>query len=116
MGGYGTWELGLSYPEKFAAIAPICGGGNLITPLLTTFEPAKAAAAKSLGVWAFHGGKDPVVPTAESQRMVDWLKNHGVTGAKLTIYPEAEHDSWTETYRNPELYDWFLKHQRTNSK
>src|SRR4051794_5607468 len=30
MGGYGTWELGLSHPGRFAAIAPICGGANLI--------------------------------------------------------------------------------------
>jgi len=112
MGGYGTWELGLAHPEKFAAIAPICGGGNLITTLLTSFEPDKAAASRSLGVWAFHGGKDPVVPTSESQRMVDWLKGHGLPDVKLTIYPDAQHDSWTETYRNPELYDWFLKHQR----
>jgi len=112
MGGYGTWELGLSYPERFAAIAPICGGGNLITSLLTSFEPTRAAAARSLGVWAFHGGKDPVVPLSESQRMVDWLKDHGVSDVKLTVYPEAQHDSWTQAYRNPELYDWFLKHQR----
>ena len=116
MGGYGTWELGLSHPERFAAIAPICGGANLITPLLTSFEPSKAAAAHSLAIWAFHGGKDPVVPLAESQRMVDWLKTHGMPDVKLTVYPDAQHDSWTETYKNPELYDWFLKHQRTNAK
>jgi len=112
MGGYGTWELGLSHPERFAAIAPICGGANLITPLLTSFEPAKAAAAQSLGIWAFHGAKDPVVPVSESTRMVDWLKDHGVRDVKLTVYPEAQHDAWSESYRNPELYQWFLKHQR----
>lgn len=43
---------------------------------------------------------------------IDWLKGRGVAEVKLTEYPEAEHDCWTETYRNPELYDWFLKHQR----
>jgi predicted peptidase len=112
MGGYGTWELGLAYPERFAAIAPICGGANLITSLLASGDAQKTAAARSLGVWAFHGAKDPVVPVTESQRMVEWLKGHGVTDVKLTVYPEAEHDCWTESYRNPELYDWFLKHQR----
>jgi predicted peptidase len=113
MGGYGTWNLGLTYPEKFAAIAPICGGGELITLLLATQEPVKAAALKSLGVWAFHGAKDPVVPLAESQRMVDFLKQRaGVPEVKFTVYPEAHHDAWTETYKNPELYDWFLKHER----
>jgi predicted peptidase len=110
MGGYGTWDLGLSYPEKFAAIVPICGGGELITALLASRD--KAEAVKSLGVWAFHGGKDPVVPLSESQRMVDALKKGGVPDVKLTVYPEAGHDSWTETYKNPELYDWLLKHSR----
>jgi predicted peptidase len=110
MGGYGTWDLGLSYPEKFAAIVPICGGGELITVLLAGRD--KGPALQSLGVWAFHGGKDPVVPLSESQRLVDALKKAGVPEVKLTVYPEAGHDSWTETYKNPELYDWLLKHER----
>jgi predicted peptidase len=114
MGGYGTWSLGVKYPERFAAIVPICGGGDLISVLLGGGE--KAAALKTLGVWAFHGGKDPVVPTSESQRMVDRLKAAGVQDIKLTIYPDAGHDSWTETYKNPELYDWLLKHQRKDAR
>jgi predicted peptidase len=110
MGGYGSWDLGLAYPEKFAAIVPICGGGQIISVLLASRE--KAAALKTLGVWAFHGGKDPVVPLEESQRMVDALKKAGAQDVKLTVYPEAQHDSWTETYKNPALYDWLLKHER----
>ena len=112
MGGYGTWNLGLTCPEKFAAIVPICGGGELITILLSSGK--KAAAFKSLGVWAFHGAKDPVVPLEESQRMVDFLKKAGVSDVKLTVYPKAGHDAWTETYNNPELYEWLLKHKRGN--
>lgn len=112
MGGYGTWSLGLSHPERFAAIVPICGGGELITILLSSGE--KAAALKSLGVWTFHGAKDPVVPLDESQRMVDFIKKAGVSEVKVTVYPEAGHDAWTETYRNPELYDWLLNHRRGN--
>src|SRR5882672_4595340 len=110
MGGYGTWRLGLTHPEKFAAIVPICGGGELITVLVANGEKAKAL--KTLGVWAFHGGKDPVVPLGESQRMVELVKKAGVRDVKLKIYPEAGHDSWTETYKDPELYDWLLKHER----
>jgi predicted peptidase len=111
MGGYGTWNLGMAYPERFAAIAPICGGGERIAVLLASRE--KAPALKALGVWAFHGAKDPVVPLEESQRMVDALKRIGVADVKFTVYPEAGHDSWTRTYKNPELYEWFLKHERT---
>jgi len=110
MGGYGTWSLGLTHPERFAAIAPISGGGDLIVLLLA--DAKKVSAIRTLGVWAFHGGKDPVVPPAESERMVDALRKTGCKDVVLTVFPEAQHDSWTETYNNPKLYDWFLAHQR----
>ncbi len=110
MGGYGTWDLGLSHPEKFAALVPICGGGNLITPLLSS--PEQDAALRTIGIWAFHGGKDPVVPVSESERMIDLVKRRGANDVKLTVYPDAGHDAWTETYNNPELYKWLLEHKR----
>lgn len=109
MGGYGTWRLGLAHPEKFAAIAPICGGGVLIDVILGGRE---RAALKSLPVWAFHGAKDNVVPPEESERMVNLLKKLSAEEVKLTIYPDASHNSWTETYKYPELYEWLLKHER----
>ena len=114
MGGYGTWSFGLAHPDKFAAIVPICGGGEMISVILSSRE--KSASLKSLGIWAFHGGKDPVVPVAESQRMVDAVKKAGVRDVKLTIHPEAGHDSWTQTYNNPELYDWLLRHRREGTE
>ncbi len=110
MGGYGTWRLGLTHPERFAAIAPICGGGEFIDVLLSS--RSKAAALRSLPVWAFHGAKDQVVPLDESERMVNVLKKVGVKDVKLTVYPETDHNSWTETYNNPEFYEWLLKHSR----
>lgn len=110
MGGFGTWSLGLKYPERFAAIAPVCGGGTIIDVRSAT--SGKLAALKSLGIWAFHGAKDSVVKLEESERMVAAAKQVGIEDVKLTIYPEAKHDSWTETYANPELYDWLLKHER----
>jgi predicted peptidase len=114
MGGYGTWNLGLSHPERFAAIVPICGGGELIQILLAKGE--RAQLLKSLGVWAFHGGKDPVVPLEESQRMVYSLKKVGAEDIRLTVFPDAGHDSWTEAYKNPELYQWMLGHERKSEK
>ncbi len=110
MGGFGSWSLALSHPERFAAVAPICGGGNTLDALLASRK--KADALKSLPFWAFHGAKDPVVKIEESQRMVAALKKAGVKEVELTVYPEAEHDSWTETYNNQKLYEWFLKHER----
>ena len=106
MGGYGTWSLGLNHPHRFAALAPICGGGDLIGLLLA--EGRRLRQLKNLPVWAFHGAKDDVVPLVESERMIQALRELG-NPARLTVYPEADHDSWTETYENPELYAWLLK-------
>ncbi len=113
MGGYGAWKLGISHPERFAALAPICGGGEIIDVLLAARE--KAAALRRLPVWAFHGAKDPVVPLGESERMVAALKKAGCPEVRLTVYPEAEHDSWTQTYSNPEFYEWLLAHRRESN-
>jgi len=101
MGGYGTWSLASAYPERFAATAPICGGGKRFM----------AHKLKDVPVWAFHGAKDNVVPLEESEEMVNAIKARG-GNAKLTVYPDAGHDSWTETYNNEALYDWFLKHRK----
>jgi predicted peptidase len=101
MGGYGTWSIASVWPERFAAIVPICGGGR----------PFTASNLKKVPVWAFHGAKDPVVPLRESEQMVEAVNRAG-GNAKLTVYPDAEHDSWTQTYENPELYEWLLSHRR----
>jgi predicted peptidase len=108
MGGYGTWRLGLSHPERFAAIAPICGGGNPQSVLQA--DPKRREQVRRLPVWAFHGAKDPTVRLEESQRMVNALKQIGNTTVELTTYPDAGHDSWTVSYDNPKLYEWFLSH------
>lgn len=105
MGGQGTWSLALTQPNRFAAIAPICGWTD-------TWEVCKI---KHLPVWVFHGAKDNVVPVTESQQMFDALKQCGAENIKLTIYPEANHDAWTETYNNPELYNWLLSHSLNNN-
>ncbi|MDP6546528.1 MAG: DUF1080 domain-containing protein [Phycisphaerae bacterium] len=102
MGGYGTWAWSAKEPGRFAAAIPICGGG----------DPKTAAKLVKLPIWAFHGGKDKVVPPSKSQTMVDAIKKAGGTNAKLTIYPGFGHNSWKKTYSNPEIYKWFLSHKR----
>ncbi len=110
MGGFGTWKLGILHPEKFAAIIPICGGGERGDIVMSSIDHPEAL--KRLPIWAFHGAKDPVVPVSASEDTVALLKSKGVTDIKLTIYPEALHDSWTQTFENPEIYDWLLQHKR----
>lgn len=101
MGGYGTWALASAYPGKFAAAVPICGGGN----------PVMADKLKNLPLWVFHGAKDTTVQPVQSKTMVDAVKKAG-GNVKLTIYPEAGHDSWTETYDDPQMWKWLLSQRR----
>lgn len=102
MGGFGTWTLAANNPHRFAAIAPICGGG----------DPEDAGLIKHLPIRVFHGAQDPVVPLRRSEEMVNALKACG-NNVRLTVYPEAGHDSWTQTYNNPELYTWLLAQHKT---
>jgi predicted peptidase len=104
LGGYATWQLAIEYPKRFAAIAPICGGSN----------PHLAGKIKHLPVWVFHGAKDEAVPIEESRKMVSALRKVGAH-VKLTVYPKAGHDSWTQTYENKRLYDWFLSQRQGDS-
>jgi predicted peptidase len=100
MGGYGTWSLAAYSPQRFAALVPVCGGG----------EPRRAAALRNTPIWVFHGAKDAVVPLAQSEEMVEALKRSS-GNVKFTVYPEAGHDSWTETYDNPEVWKWLFEQQ-----
>ncbi len=100
-GGYGTWAIGAKHPDLFAAIVPICGGG----------DTEKVKALKSVPVWAFHGAADTTVLPAHSETMVRALKDAG-GDVKLTLYPGVDHNSWDKAYREEKLYDWLLSHKR----
>ena len=104
MGGYGTWALATRRPDLFAAAVPICGGG----------DPATVNILKNLPIWVFHGGLDKVVLAEESEKMVRALEKAGGK-VRYTLYPEAYHDSWTETYDNSALYDWMLSNRKTEN-
>jgi predicted peptidase len=101
MGGFGTWALAAHQPRRLAAIAPICGGGE---PFMTRLYPR-------LPTWVFHGDQDRVVPLERSQQMVDALQRAGGQ-VKFTVYPDVGHDSWTQTYADPQFYQWLLEQRR----
>lgn len=103
MGGYGAWQLAMSMPEIFAAAIPICGGGMYWN----------AARLVNVPVWAFHGKLDTTVKVEESEKMVEAVNNCG-GNARLTIYPENDHDAWTDTYSNPEVFNWLGKQKNSN--
>ena len=104
MGGYGTWQISHEYPERFAAVAPVCGGGLFVSPYFMD-------RLKNLPVWAFHDKRDDVIPYQESFSMVKGVNAAG-GNAKLTTFDEGKHNISEEAYNNEELYDWFLKHSK----
>ena len=101
MGGWGTFLVASEYPERFTAIAPVAGYG----------DPDQADKIKDVPVWMFHDVGDPVVSVEKSQAMFDALEAVGCD-VELTLYYNYVHDAWHETYNNPELYEWFLSHER----
>lgn len=101
MGGFGTWSMAAKYPDRWAAIIPICGGGN----------PRDAAKFKDIPCWCFHGADDPTVKPERSRDMIEALKKAGGQ-PKYTEYPGVKHDSWTKAYATPELYTWMLQQKR----
>lgn len=103
MGGYTTWQLCLSHPDWFAAAIPICGGGMYWA----------AATLTKLPIWAFHGALDPLVLTEETIKMVRAINREG-GNAKITIYPNAEHDAWTPTMESDEVFEWLFAQNRLN--
>lgn len=104
MGGFGAWRWALDHPERFAAVAPICGGGTPIQALLYA-DSRRGRALRALPFWAFHGERDTVVVPQESTRMVETLRAAGCS-VELTLYPDVGHDAWVRAYADPRLFEW----------
>jgi len=101
MGGFGAWDLAARMPERFAAMLPICGGG----------DEAKAAKLIGLPIWCFHGANDKVVLPERSRRMVAAVKAAG--GApRYSELAGVGHDSWTPAYRDPAVLEWLFSQRR----
>lgn len=121
MGGYMTWIWGALKTDTFAALMPICGGGNLldIQSLLGAEKTAvdfgtledRVKKLAQMPIWAFHGAKDSVVPPARSQQMVRVVKEAG-GNVKYTEFPKDDHNSWDSAYGDPETINWLLAQKR----
>jgi len=101
MGGYGTWDWSSAHPEKFAAIIPICGGGDV----------NRMPALKTMPTWVFHAADDPTVNVENSRTLVKALKAIG-GNVQYTEYATGGHDAWTRTYANADVYTWLLKQHK----
>ncbi len=100
-GGGAAWELAVQYPDKFAALAVVCG----MTPV-----PYAAWINKKMAIWVFHGEEDQSIPIAESENMVARLKEMGYN-VQFTRYPHVGHDAWVKAYSTNALYEWFMKQE-----
>lgn len=96
MGGYGSWTMAARHPDRFAAVVPICGGG----------DPADAPKLVDVPIWAFHGVDDRVVSVDQSQRMVDAIRAAGGEKIRFTSLENIDHVSWPAAYALPDVYRW----------
>jgi dienelactone hydrolase len=102
MGGFGAWAIAMKYPQEFAAIAPICGGG----------DTTNAWKMRHIPIWNFHGTLDKNVPIEGSINMVKAASRFN-EHVSFTIYPDKAHNSWDTTYNtNDTVFNWLLKHRR----
>jgi predicted peptidase len=105
MGGFGSWEMAMRRPNLFAAVAPVCGGG----------DESRAAELKHIPIWAAHGDADGVVWVGRSRGMVEAVKAAGGS-VKYTEYPGVGHNSWTPFHTTPNgVVDWMFQQKRTAS-
>lgn len=101
MGGYGTWYTAMRYPQLFAAIAPVCGGGMVWN-----------AKVLEMPIWAFHGTEDPVVYPSETLNMIRKIRGSSSNNdVKMTLLDNVGHNAWEYAYQEP-LLNWLLSKKK----
>jgi len=101
-GGAGTWYFASRHPDLFAAAMPVCGYG----------DPAEIAPTLTkMPIWAFHGLKDDVVLPEQTRAIVAAIEAAGGS-VKTTYFPEANHNAWDPTYRDPAPAKWLFEQKK----
>lgn len=103
MGGYGTWDIGMTYSNFFSCILPICGEGSIW----------RVINLKNMPVYAYHGANDSLIPPTCSQKIVDAVNGAGGS-AKLTILPNKGHNCHDAVYLESGGIEWMLSQKRTD--
>ncbi len=102
MGGFGSWRIAANHPDTFAAVVPICGGGN----------PGDAETLKSIPIWAFHGDKDDQVSVEKSREMFKAIQ---AAGGELVKYDELAGEGHLiagGVYARDDLAPWIFEQKR----
>lgn len=122
MGGYGTWEVALMHPHRFAALVPICGGLSIPRPERPTLrvdqvtgeaDPHAAVVARlhDVPTWIFHGARDDIVPPDDDRRLHRAALAAGAD-FRYTEYPDVGHNAWDPAYRDPAMWQWLFQQRR----
>jgi predicted esterase len=132
MGGHGTWFLGATYPDKWAAIAPCAGYPTLkgygsadglipdssdspIEQILLRASnqsdvPKLANNYKPLGVYIFHGDADRTVSVNYARQMHQQLASFH-TDLSYYEYPGGEHWFGNKSVDWQPIFDFFTWHK-----
>lgn len=108
MGGYGAYIVAMDYPDKFAAILPLCGGCN-------DSDTTRICNLKNIPIWAFHGTADDKIHISETERIVDALeKCKGKV--KFTKLDNEGHGIEFLYEKYPQMYKWMLEQSRSEKR
>jgi len=123
MGGYGSWNIALDTPDRFAAIVPVCGavlapreerGSLFVEAVAHEADPyaVMARRLKQVPIWMFHGAQDDVVRPDDDRRLKAAFKAAGARDVRYTEYPEGNHNAWDATYADRTMWEWLFAQKR----
>ena len=123
MGGYGSWNIALAEPARFAAIVPVCGAvlsPRAVRPTLFVEDVAHEAdpyaaiaqRLKHVPIWMFHGALDDVVPPEDDRKLHAAFQQAGAKDVRYTEYPDGNHNAWDATYADSAMWAWLFAQQR----
>ncbi len=102
MGGLGAWNLACAHPDRFAAVAPMCGAA----------DPFEVWSLRETRIWNFHGDADPVVPVECSRVLEIMMKKVGNRSARFTEYAGVDHNCWDRAYRDAKFVRWVFSSRK----
>ena len=123
MGGYGSWNIALEHPTRFAAIVPVCGAvlapravraSLFVESVANEADPYAAIAErlKATPIWMFHGALDDVVLPADDRKLKAAFDATGAGDVRYTEYPQGNHNAWDATYADAAMWGWLFVQRR----
>ena len=104
MGGGGTLWIGLTRPDIWAGLFPVC-------PAPPKGMEDLAPNIFNVPIYFHHGDKDTAVPVSVSR---DWTKRLRDLDVDVSYveYVDVKHNSWEYAYKDGAAFEWFSKFER----